>query len=730
MAQFQKVVRMAQERGIHVGYMNYVASPPIGPWKTRRFGVDQRWVPVPQEFLKGPTVEKYTLQAVRAFLKSVPDLWMFGFRIGESGQPSDFYKTTYLAALEEFPKTLKLYVRTWLTYPWQVRALGAATSHPLYIEIKYNGEHLGSPYQAVQGARNYPPSGSYENYTNYPRDYSIIWQIRAHGTHRVFTWAWPEFARRTVRSCKFGDGAGFSMEPMDAYCPAEDYLHNNPETRHNFYKYMYQREWAWHLIWGRTSYDPNVPDSVWKSQFKSHFGREAGDHFFEALTESSKIVPFVFSYHNQGLDHQNYAPEFEAGDHSLNVRGRFWQGERLVPYGGNNDDFLTINTLDRTAMADPVDHAKVRLEGLPEGRITPFEAADYLQAAAEASRAKLAEARRLTPHPSEEFECFGMDIEAAGWLGHYYRNRLLSAAWLEFYRQSYDHPPLTKAYEYLKKAADAWEHLSRVTEKHFGYVPEYMRMGVPHYRWREEGRTLGADMEQIDQMEEVFRKMRGKEVLVIGHIPPLQAEPEKPLKITATYPTIRSRDEYMALYYRRSKNAPYTRVLLRSENKFERTWTGEIPAEAMTPGILEYYLMVEPGISGHYGSTLSQQPPYRVFVTGNRSKPVIHHTPPKGQVRGAFVSLEAEVEAKLPLARVIVCHKRMPSYDAWIETAMQPAGPGRYSARVPLTPEGILYYFKAIDAVGNASHYPDFLIETPYFVINRWDAGSPTSTGL
>jgi|GEM_PF-2864979 hypothetical protein len=32
------------------------------------------------------------------------------------------------------------------------------------------------------------------------------------------------------------------MEPMDAYCPAADCLHNNPETDHRFYKWMYQRE--------------------------------------------------------------------------------------------------------------------------------------------------------------------------------------------------------------------------------------------------------------------------------------------------------------------------------------------------------------------------------------------------------------------------------------------------------------------------------------------------------
>ncbi len=157
MARFQQIISMATRHGIKVGYMNYVASPPIGPWKTRRFGKDQRWVPVPQKFLRGSLVAQYTRQAVTAFLKGVPDLWMFGFRIGESGQPEDFYNTAYLEALKEFPKTLNIYVRTWLADPQKVRALANSTAHPLYIEIKYNGEQLGLPYQTVLGGREYPP---------------------------------------------------------------------------------------------------------------------------------------------------------------------------------------------------------------------------------------------------------------------------------------------------------------------------------------------------------------------------------------------------------------------------------------------------------------------------------------------------------------------------------------------------------------------------------------------
>jgi hypothetical protein len=46
--------------------------------------------------------------------------------------------------------------------------------------------------------------------------------------------------------------------------------------------------------------------------------------------------------------------------------------------------------------------------------------------------------------------------------------------------------------------------------------------------------------------------------------------------------------------------------------------------------------------------------------------------------------------------------------------------PGDYSADVPLTPQGILYYFDAVDEAGNATNYPNFLDQTPYFTIDSW----------
>jgi hypothetical protein len=727
LSRFRQVVQMAADRGIKVGYMNYEAPPPIGPWKTRRVGVDERWAEEPQNFLEGPRLVQYTREAVLTFLRQVPGLWMFGFRVGESGQPEDFYQKTYLAALAELPSSQKVYLRTWIADPQKVRELAASTKNHIYIEPKYNGEQLGLPYQASLGGREYPPSGSYENYTDKPQNYSIIWQIRAHGTHRVFTWGWPEFARRTVRSCKFGDGIGFSMEPMEAYMPAADYLHNNPKTDHGFYKWMVEREWIWHLIWGRTAYDPDVPEQVFIDEFVRHFGVEAGPFVFQAVVESSKIVPFVYSYHNIGMDHQDFAPEFENGDHASGARSRLWQGSRLVPYGGDNDDFLKVNALDRTAMASPAVYVDNTLHGIVSGKMTPFEAADYLEQAASKSTAAISQAANSGPQSTKNFDCIRMDIEAVAWLGRYYRDRILSATHLQFYEKTYHHPELTEAYEYMKRATEDWDRLSDATEEHFGFVPEYIRMGVKDFRWRDEGRGLGVDLDQLNNLELTYRRLPHQEGVgvVIGHVPPLKAEPGKALTLRATYATP-SEDPHVYAFYRNSQALGFSKLDLQPDDRTGRTWSVSIPGEQIVPGFFEYYFGASSGRWSDYDETIARRPPFRVRVTAVNSKPVISPTAPSVHQNAGSVTLEAKVNAASPIQSVSVYYKLMPSSYEWLRADMHPSANGSYTATVPLTPEGILYYFDAVDEGGNAVNYPNFMEQTPYLVIGSWAPASPS----
>jgi dienelactone hydrolase len=118
--------------------------------------------------------------------------------------------------------------------------------------------------------------------------------------------------------------------------------------------------------------------------------------------------------------------------------------------------------------------------------------------------------------------------------------------------------------------------------------------------------------------------------------------------------------------------------------------------------------------------TLEHQTPYHVLVTANDSKPAISHTPPAGRVRSNAVTLSVDVQARGKISSVRVYYKRMPAPYEWLKIEMQPRGGTAYSASVPLTPEGILYYFEAIDEDGNGVNYPDIMKRTPYLTVEAW----------
>ncbi len=148
---------------------------------------------------------------------------------------------------------------------------------------------------------------------------------------------------------------------------------------------------------------------------------------------------------------------------------------------------------------------------------------------------------------------------------------------------------------------------------------------------------------------------------------------------------------------------------------------------------MDYYFEANEGRGGSYGGTLEQRPPYHVLVNDDNSKPILSHTPLATPFQGDSVTLRVEVKARAKLAAVYVYYKRMPAYYEWLRIEMQPAGQGYFSAVVPVTPEGILYYFEAIDENGNAVNYPDFLERTPYFSIDSWapsQAGERSSSGF
>ncbi len=731
LARLKQIMQMCDERGIRVGIMNYAAGVWIG--ERPACGVSESCreqgrptysasLPAPAlASLSGKQLEEYTAEATKALLQALPGLWMFGFRIGESGQSEEFFDRTYLQALQSAPPGLNVYSRTWIANPPVVKSLVARVNRPFYLEIKYNGEQLALPYQAVLGSRAYQPSGSYETYTIEPRNWQIIWQIRAAGTHRLFPWADPDFARRTVRSCKFGGGAGFSIEQINMYSPQADYVHN-ADPKYKLKHWIVEQQKLWYLVWGRTGYDPEIGDDLWIREMGRDYG-QAARPLWQALVAASGVVPLIASYHNQGLDHRHLAAEFENGNHSLPSRWTFFTGSRVVPFPGNIDNFLEVGTLDRTAMDDPRQYVASYLQNALPGRMGPYQAADRLESLAD--RALNSERQAEAGPPNEQqATCLKMNVRALAALALYYADKIRAATDLEFYYQTHFHPKLTSAWESMQKAAAHWDELSDITDEHFGQVPELIRMANYHFRWRDEGRALGLDFARLDQLEEEYQSRPRKGERFLGHVPPIQAPPGQPLVIAMNF-SRPDADARVDLLYRHESELSFTRQPL------ERTGTldyrGTIPASALKPGLLEYYFEAFGGVSDPYGSSLDRRPAYRVYVSDDRTGPEVSYSEPLGPVRGPVLAARVGVVDPSGLEHVRAYYKTTPSWSSWLPVEMKQISVSEYEGRLPVTPEGILYFFEARDKAGNVTRFPDFQKRTPYFVVPSWDAAKELS---
>jgi hypothetical protein len=77
-----------------------------------------------------------------------------------------------------------------------------------------------------------------------------------------------------------------------------------------------------------------------------------------------------------------------------------------------------VNPLDRTAMASPAAFVDDELNGIVAGKMTPFEAADYLDKAATVSEDGIEQAAKLNPESAKNFDCIRIDIQGSpGWAG-------------------------------------------------------------------------------------------------------------------------------------------------------------------------------------------------------------------------------------------------------------------------------------------------------------------------
>lgn len=468
--QFKKIVALAGDRGIKVGLMSYSA----------------RWNIADQQF-KDPgdkVLADYTARCVQTLMREVPDLYVIGFRIGETGKDPSFFQDSYIRGLKLARRTdMPLYTRSWVTSHPGIEAIARSYPGRMFNEIKFNGEQLGLPYQVTGGWMAHQGSYAYQWYSDVPSKLETIWQIRANGTHRVFPWGDPVFVARTVRACTFMNALGYTVEPMSSYYPWTDFYTNTASQPQNYWRWMWQRDWFWYALWGRLGYDPDIAEQTWVRMFEKRFGKPAGRAVYELFTESSRQVPLIYAYRNGGPDHRSIAPECETG-------GTLEQFLRPVP-----PSHMKATPFDASCYMSIAEYADLLAAGGRTGRITPLEVATTLEEHGRRGlkAAEVARTAGVSGESAGEFETMVVHAREINELSLYYANKIRAAIDLGVHERSGRPESLADLVKHVDAYMAAWARLVSITETTHRPFPEPLACKTQSFHWRTEGEKLAED---------------------------------------------------------------------------------------------------------------------------------------------------------------------------------------------------------------------------------------------
>ena len=471
--QLNHVIDMAHERGIRVSLMAYEANLRIPQNNNPGYDASEK------------NIYTYTKEVVEQMIRKAPGLDAIGYRIGESGKGESFFKC-YGEAVKASGREIPIVTRSWITRKPRVLPLARA-SKDFTVEIKYNGEQWGAPYQVAGGRMANWQSYSFEDYLSdsgnapaaktwegndadngkqWPSEpYKIVWQVRANGTHRIFPFYNPAWVRRSIEGMKMGTASGYTIEGTDAYYPkSPDYYLANPKDK--YCNWIHQRDEMYWMTWGRFGYDPKTPEAVFDARARELLG-PGSEKLVGAWKHASMVIPKAFMAYSLGPDHRNHAPELE--------------------WGGDSSAFMQNQGFDSLAFSSITEEAANKATGGTDGRMTAGNAAADLALLSSFATHVLPTDKARNPRAYELVKAMELEFH----LADYYGFRMTSA---EAIARNHDQDAANAA----MGATNAYSFLA--LNDFYRPFTERLRMHTNTFAWVDEAKKLDAEMVRVRGM--------------------------------------------------------------------------------------------------------------------------------------------------------------------------------------------------------------------------------------
>jgi len=486
---WRALFRMAKDRGIdpYIVNWNIFVSPSLAE-KHRVATYSRKW----SYFGNGDTselVRRYNRECVTQVIDEYEDLAGIGVSLGERmGGMTPLEREEWITGtIVEGIRNAKRRVRFIHRAPFSAgKGSGGSTGTstekltrraiegldlpaPIWVEVKFNWSHGHSSPRLcrVHGGKI---SDAYWNPP--PEKYKLTWMIRNEDFF-MLRWGEPGFIREHIRRNGKPYCGGYFVG-SECYIPAKDYF-SKPDPRIDW-RYAFERQWLFYMLWGRLLYDPTTPEAVFAAEFDRRYGAGAGMKLLRAYELASRMPLRLASFHGATSDFTLYSEGFLAP----------------VVSGGLNDrasHFISIDELIKHRVLDPTymsvpEYVAASKAGrqVAAGTITPPGLADSLEEDARAALSlirPLVQKARRAPGPLD-FEL--IDISAWADLSLYFAEKLRAAVALHTFRTTKAAGAKATAVRHLETAAEHWDALVALTRPVYREVPlVHLRKGTFHW---------------------------------------------------------------------------------------------------------------------------------------------------------------------------------------------------------------------------------------------------------
>jgi len=442
---WREVMEMAHARGIEV----YIFT-----WNLYTFGAEGKYGITADQ--TNPRTTEYFRASVRELVLTYPRLAGIGITAGENLRdlPSPHSKEDWLwstygegvrDALRIVPgREVRMIHRYHETKPGEIEEAWKDYPGPFELSYKYSVAHMHS----IPG----PPFIESTLKTLKPGR-RLFLTVRDDDVYS-FRWGNIDYARAYIKAMPpRSQLAGFYMGP-DGTIWGREVAAKLPKTPRET---VIAKRWYSFLLWGRLSYDPDLPAEQFERIVARRFAGADHRRLLRAWHEASMVFPLITRFFWGDID-LKWFPEAclshprHRGYYTVK---HFMEGETMPGSG-------VMNIRDFTA-------------GKGKGT-TPLDIAAQLESGAAAALKELPDLRQQAAG-NAELNSTLLDIEAMARLGQYYAAKIRGAVALASFDKSGDERRRSEAVAALEKATDEWRQYAAVYTAQYVPVQLYNRVG-------------------------------------------------------------------------------------------------------------------------------------------------------------------------------------------------------------------------------------------------------------